>query len=626
MEKWKFENIVGAAFSLAGVAMCLYQLASTQYVLLSYWAHQNAHLGFALLLIFLAALKEGAKKNKPHILASVSLFLILSLACTGYVAVLIKELEMRALFNTPVDLVVGVVLILIVFMATWRSFGSVLPAIAAFFVIYAFIGQYAPGSLKTMVVSPSRLIGQLSIGLSGIYGDFLSISADDIFPFVLFGMLLQTSGATGFFEEIGKLTAGRLRAGPALSSVVTSALIGTCTGSIAANIATTGSFTIPAMKKAGYKPEYAGAIEAAASSGGQIMPPVMGAAAFVMAGITGIPYLRIMTAAIFPAILYFLVVGLYTQLRAAKLQLERQPVIALNVKEMLLRMPLFVIPLGIIVYLLILGHSLSFCAFWGTISCVVLSLFRKQTRGSFATWIDGLAKGALVGAQIAVAISTIGIVISVITLTGLGVKLPGLVDAWSGGNLTVALLIVMGGSIILGMGTSTVAVYLLVAIVAAPVVVKLGVPLLAAHFFVFFYACFSFLTPPVAVGALIASKLAGGTYMKTSIEAVKASVAGFLLPFIIVWNPILLLLENHTPFFEMLLRLGASILAILAVQFVSVDYYVRNLHLVERISLAISASAIITYFITGITVLLAIGTGIFLFVSILQLNAFRRKV
>lgn len=612
------------ALLVLGVAMALYQLVSAQMVVLSYWAHQNAHLGFSLLLIFLAAIKESLGKSRGRLYFFIGSF-VLAAICVGYIAIFIDDLEMRAFFNTPLDLVIGTILIVVVLLATWRTFGFILPLLAVIFIAYAFLGQYLTGGLRATAVSPSRLIAQLGIGLSGIFGDLFSISADVIFYFVLFGVLLQVSGATGFFSEVGKIVGRKLRAGPALSSVVTSSLIGMCTGSIAANIATTGSFTIPTMKEAGYSPNQAGAIEAASSAGGQIMPPIMGAAAFVMSGTTGIPYLRIMTAAIIPAILYFFGIALYAQLQAVRLGIKSKPSTSVNVKELLLRMPLFIIPLSVIVYLMVRGRSLMYCSFWAIVACIVLSLLRKETRSSIGVWLEGFARGAAMGAQIAVAVATIGMMISIITLTGLGVKLPGLVEAWSGGNLMVALLIVMVTAIILGMGTATVAVYMLVALVAAPTVVKLGIPLLSAHFFVFFYACFSFLTPPVAVGALIASKMAGGTYIKTSIEAVKASIAGFFLPFLIIWNPVLLLLEPERTTVGVIARLIVSLISLLALQFSLVNYYLTTLNFIERIFLTICFLVVTAYLVTETTSFAIAGICLFSVVTFLQFRVLRKN-
>jgi len=608
----KTYKVVNVAVLMAGVVMALYHLVSSQYLIVGGFKHQNVHLGLAFLLVFLVSLRDGTGKAKLLALAGI----VLSLACTSYVAVFYDALELRAMFNTPIDLVVGVILIILVLEGTRRAFGLILPIIAFIAISYCFLGYLLPGPFRAMQVSPIKIIPALSIGFRGIYGIILAISANYIFLFVFFGAILQVSGATGFFMQVGRMAGRRLKAGPAMSSVVTSALVGTATGSVGANIATTGSFTIPLMKKAGYKPEQAGAIEAAASSGGQIMPPVMGAAAFAMSGITGIPYLHIVVAAVIPAILYFVVLGLYAQFQATKLNLPNM-VEPIDFREMLLRAPLFLIPIGLIVYFLIIGNTLMYSAFWGIISSILLSLARKQTRSSLKIWAEGFTKGALAGAQIGMSCACIGMVVETLMLTGMGVRLPGLVETWSGGNMGIALLIIMVISIILGMGVTTLAVYVLVAMVTAPVLMKMGMPLLSAHFFVFFYALFSMVTPPIGMGAVIASKLAGADYLKTASEAVKAAIAGFVLPFLIIWNPVLLLKPVGSPLL-IAIRIVACLIVLIALEATLVNCYLAIMRLWERVVLGISVAAIMGYFITEILPLLIAGGALFILVTITQ--------
>ncbi|MBU2498828.1 MAG: TRAP transporter large permease subunit, partial [Proteobacteria bacterium] len=327
--------MVDVAISVVGTSMSLYHLISSQYLLTGLVRHINIHLGFALTLIFLVFFKSSGRIGKQLAIA----LIVLTVVCIGYVHAFSEPLQVRATFNTPQDLAIGVILIILVLMATFQAFGPLLVIVTGIAIGYVFAGHLFPGFLHAMEIEPERIIAELSIGLSGIY-DLLTLSANFIFLFVVLGAILQTAGGTEFFLQIGRLAGGRLKSGPAMSAVVTSALVGTIMGSIGANIATTGSFTIPLMKRVGYKPEQAGAIEAAASSGGQIMPPVMGVAAFAMAGITGIPYLEIAVAAIMPALLYFFVVGLYTQFRAMALGIESHRAAAVDVRELLLRAPL----------------------------------------------------------------------------------------------------------------------------------------------------------------------------------------------------------------------------------------------------------------------------------------------
>lgn len=601
------------AVIIVGIGMALYHLVSSQYLIVGGFKHQNVHLGLAFLLVFLVAFRDGTTSGR----ITATIAIILSLSCIIYVGVLYDELELRAMFNTKLDLVVGSVLIILVLEGTRRSFGLVLPLVAALAIAYCFLGSYIPGPLRTMQVSPAKIIPALSVAFTGgIYGPILAISANYIFIFILFAAVLQISGATGFFMQVGRLAGRKFRAGPAMSAVVTSALVGSTSGSVGANIATTGSFTIPLMKKVGYRNEQAAAIEAAASTGGQIMPPIMGAAAFAMAGITGKPYLHIAIVAILPSIIYFVVLGLYAQFQASKLNLPHLSE-AIDYREMALRAPLFCIPIGIILYLLIAGRTLMYSAFWGTISSIILSFLRKETRSSLMDWIVGMTKGALSGAQVGISCACLGIIIETLMLTGMGIKLPGLVERWSSGNFNVALVIVMIISIILGMGVTTLAVYVLVAMVTAPVLMKMGMPLLSAHFFVFFFACFSMVTPPIGMGAVIASKLADADYLKTAMEAVKAAIAGFVIPFLFVWNPVLLL-NPAGPIFIAIIKLLASVMLLIALEAMLVGYYLTNLRLWERLSLGLSIVLMVVYFTTNTLPLLFISFAIFFFVSITQ--------
>jgi TRAP transporter 4TM/12TM fusion protein len=598
--------------------MAVYHLISSQYILTTVVRHTNIHLCFAFLLIFLITIKESKKIGKLLGFGLIGLTAV----SIGYVIVFANELQLRAMWNTPLDLVIGVALIVLVFVGTYRAFGPLLVIISGIAVVYIFLGHHLPGFLHIMDMEPMRIIANLSIGLVGGIYQVLPMSANFIFLFILLGAVLQVSGATEFFTQVGRLAGRRLKAGPAMSAVVTSALVGTIMGSVGANIATTGSFTIPLMKKIGYKPEQAGAIEAAASSGGQIMPPVMGVAAFAMSGITGIPYVTIMLAAIIPALLYFMVLGLYVHFRAMGLDISRESE-SLDFKEMALRAPLFFVPLGAIVYFLMGGHSLMFCAFWAIISNMVLSLLRKQTRASLRDWVKGLTKGAIAGAQIAMAMACVGMLLRVLIVTGMAVRLPGAVEMWSGGSLVAALLIVMVISIILGMGMTSLAVYLILATVAAPVLLRMGLDILQAHFFVFFFACFSFVTPPIAPGAIIASKIAGARYIKTAIEAVKASLGGFVLPFLFILNPVLLL-QPAGPIPIAIMRLTASLFLLVALEIVVVNQYINPLKLWERATFLLCAAVIIGYFATQSIIVFVAGLGIFIALTFNQIAEKKR--
>ncbi|MDP2646682.1 MAG: TRAP transporter fused permease subunit [Desulfobacterales bacterium] len=548
-------HLLGVIILIICVAMAAYHLLSTQYLLVDPIRHQNIHLAFSLCLIFLPLLRGSNASIFQGIL-----FLTLSLISVAYVHVNHEALKLTLGFPTPTDVVVGVVLIFLALESTRRAWGILLPALAMVAIIYSLVADKLPEPFHGMDFPLDGVIYNLSIGLTGMYGMVLGISANFIFLFVLFGALLEASGATAFFMEVGKIVGRRLQGGPAISGVVTSALVGMVTGSVTANIATTGAFTIPMMKRVGYRPHQAAAIEASASTGGQMMPPIMGAAAFLMSGFTEIPYAKIMVAAIIPSILYFFSIAAYAQLNAVKLGM-RPAMETVDLREMLLGAPLFILPLLILIYLLIAGFTAMFSIFWATMTLIAcslaLSIYRfargeseaslsAWARSFMGKWLTGIEKGAITGAQVAVSCAAIGIVVYVIDMTGLGVKLPSAVEAASGGHLWVALILTMIVSLILGCGMPTGSVYILVAMVTAPVLVGMGIELMAAHFFVFYFGCISFVTPPIGIGSLVAARLANASYLKTSIEAIKTSVAGFILPFLFIFSPALLL-QSHDP-------------------------------------------------------------------------------
>ena len=610
LTSWKF---IDKAIATMGVAMALFHLISSQYLILGGIEFQNAHLGFALVLIFLTASKGKVKWGRLLTVA----FLILSVACILYVGVLFEDLEIRAELNTSLDLVVGVVIIILVLEATRRAFGWILPTIALIFVAYAFLGSYIPGSLRGVEMPPTMVIASLCIGLSGVYGQILAISASFIFLFVFFGAIMQTSGATRFFEEVGRIIGRMLRSGAAMSAVVTSALVGMLTGSVGANIIITGSFTIPMMKKVGYTPEQAGAIEAATDVGGQMMPPVMGAAAFAMAGTTGIPYVKIIVAAVVPALLHFLSVGFYCHFQAGRMGVKGRMTEKVDYKELFLRAPLFFIPLFTVVYCMVIGKTLMYSAFWGIVLCILISLIRKKTRGSIANWVRGFTDGAKAGAEIAASCACMGLMVKCLTMTGLGIRLPSIVEILSGGNVFIALLIVGLVSIILGCAVSTLAVYILVAMVSAPILLKMGIPMLQAHFFIFFYACYSMVTPPVGMGPLIASKLAGAKYFPTAVEGLKAAMGGFLVPALIIWNPVLLM-QPGQPLLQAVLGVITCLAMILGLQVLINNYFINAITLWERILCGISSLALIGYFIMGNYAFFVVGMGLIIFISARQ--------
>ncbi|MDP2643888.1 MAG: TRAP transporter fused permease subunit [Desulfobacterales bacterium] len=612
-------KIIDIVIAVVALMMIAYHMVSTQYVLQDFIKHQNTHLGFSILLVYLMALKK-AGRFWPLTLA----FLLAGVVAVGYVQIYYLDIEFRMEFPTSTDLVIGALLIIVVLEGTRRALGMVLTAVALIFIAYALLGHMLPRPFGIFPISLTRLVYELSTGFSGIYGLVLTVSADYVFLFVLLGGILTVSGGPRFIREFGLVIGRKMRGGPAMTAVIASSLIGSVTGSPSANIAITGSFTIPMMKQTGYRPVQAAAIEAAASTGGQIMPPVMSAAAFLMAGLTGISYSRIMLAALLPAVLYYLSVGLYVHFQAMKMNVWPMDDETGDIREILLSAPCFVVPLAVITFLFILDYSPMYVAFWGVIVSIGVGLIRKETRPTLSGWLEGFVAGATTGAVIGISSGCIGVMVKVLTMTGLGTRLPAMVETWSGGNLFLALIIVMIASLILGCGVPTAPAYIMVAIIGAPVLIKMGLTVLQAHFFVFYFAVMSMLTPPVAPAAVVSSSLAGSGFMKTAFEEIKPSIAGFLIPFMLIWCPMLLLEPQGSLLREAVILLGMFV-AIICIQAGMNNYYLSRCGRYERVLFfLIAALLFLSGASKGAVFVLLYGLGLTAF-ALISINQWRAQ-
>jgi TRAP transporter 4TM/12TM fusion protein len=417
----------------------------------------------------------------------------------------------------------------------------------------------------------------------GLWGITLTVSSTFIFLFILFGAFLQKSGVTQLFNDIAFSLGARRRGGPAQVAVIASALMGTISGSAVANVVTTGAFTIPLMKKTGYRPHFAGAVEASASTGGIIMPPVMGAVAFVMAGFLGIPYAQVAFAAIVPALLYYASVAITIDIEAKKLGLrgatpdkDTPTLVALLLKQGYLLLPLVVVT-----YVLIIGRTALAAAFYGILTTLVVSWLRPSTRMGIRDILAALEQGARAAVQVGIACAVVGFIVGVVSITGVGSTLAYNIGKLSGNNLFLALLLIMGISIILSMGLPGTALYIIVAVVAAPALITLGSKPIAAHFFVLWFGAMTNLTPPVALASYAAAALAESEPFKTAWTGFKLAFAGFLIPLMFVFQPILLL--QDVQFFPLVLALATSLVGIYFLAVSTENYLLTDLRLPERI-------------------------------------------
>jgi TRAP transporter 4TM/12TM fusion protein len=442
---------------------------------------------------------------------------------------------------TPWDWVFGIIILLLVLEATRRIIGVPMALVGVLSLVYAYLGPYLPTRIAHPGFPLTQVLEHLYLTSEGIFGIPLGASATFIFLFVLFGAFLEKSGAGKFFIDLACGLAGGIRGGPAQVAVVTSALEGTVSGSAVANTIGSGTFTIPLMKSLGYKAHFAAAVEASASTGGQIMPPVMGVAAFILAEFVGIPYISVCVAALIPALLYFLAVGFMVDFEAAKLGLKGLPrEMRPDLKKILREGLHLLLPLFALIYFLVEGYTAFRAAFYAIVVVIASSFLRKSTRMSLSSIVSALELGALNAIMVAVACASAGIIIGVISLTGLGVKFVALVVNFSQGILFLALPLVMLASLLLGMGVPTTAAYIMVAALAVPALVELGVDRLAAHLFAFYFACVSAITPPVAVAAYAGAGIARANPFLVGVTAVKLAIAAYIVPFMFVYGPALL--------------------------------------------------------------------------------------
>ena len=475
------------------------------------------------------------------------LFALVGAASALYIVVNYQELVFRAGMNNETDFIVGVVGTLMVFEAARRVVGWPMITVAFVFIAYAFFGPYIPGIMAHRGVQVQELFDHLFFTTEGIFGTPMGVSSTFIYLFILFGSYLEATGLGKFFIDLANAVAGWAAGGPAKVAVLSSGLMGTVSGSSVGNVAGTGAFTIPMMKKLGYRPAFAGAVEAAASTGGQLMPPVMGAAAFLMAEFVGVPYFDVVKAAVIPALLYYIGVWLGVHYEAKKYGLKGTP------REELPKFgPLFMekghlaIPLAVIVYLLVSGYTPMRAALAAIALSIICACLRKSTRIGLKEIVNGLIDGSKGVLGVLIACATAGIIIGVVTKTGVGLKVATALLDLSGGQLLPAMFFTMVTSLILGMGVPTTANYVITSTIAAPALVQMDVPVLAAHMFAFYFGIVADVTPPVALAAYAGAGIAGANPMRCGVIAAKLAIAAFIVPYIFVLAPELLMINATT--------------------------------------------------------------------------------
>lgn len=520
--------------------MAIYHIYILAWAPVDPWMFSSAHLQFVMVLGFIY---YGATAKKTNKLSILDIGLILaSLASYAYIMITFDDLVQRAgVFPEGYDAIFGLLAIITVIELTRRTAGWALTILLLIFILYCFVGPWLPGLFWHKGYSAERLISFL-YSPNGIYNVPLGVTARFVYIFVLFGAFLELSGAAPFFMNFSYALAGCTRGGPAKVSVISSGLLGMVNGTSTGNVVTTGSLTIPLMKRTGYNSYFAGAVEACASTGGQIMPPVMGAAVFLMAQMINKPYTEIMVAALVPALLYYVALYLAVDLEAGRLGLRGLTRDKLPKWRDLGKQWYLAFPIAVLLYALIaLGSSVVLAGLLGLLTAIVVGIVyrvhSKQGMYKPSEVMNTIKDGGVNVIQITATCAAAGIIMGVLGLTGLGLKIASIVVGLSGGNLLVALLLTMGVTILLGMGLPTIAAYAIPASVVVPALVEMGVPEMSAHLFVLYFASLSAITPPVALASYAAAAIAGVSPIKLSVVGLKLGLPGFIIPFMLVYGP-----------------------------------------------------------------------------------------
>lgn len=600
MEKYDTESntrdltgIIGTVVFLILIAFSLFQIYTGIFGQYTAYVQRTVHLGFALVLIFLLfPARRGGPKVKvawyDYILA------VLSIIVAGYWPVYYDTIVQQLGGVTEAQLVIGGLGILLVLEASRRAVGLPIVIVAGAFLVYAYFGPQMPGALAHRGLSLNQLVNSMFFTTEGILGTPLAVSSTYIFLFLLFGAFLVQTGVGMYFNDLALAIAGKRVGGPAKVAIFSSALNGTISGSSVANTVTTGSYTIPMMKRLGYRKNFAGAVEAASSTGGQLMPPIMGAAAFLMIEFAGESYWDIAKAATIPALLYFAGIWIVTHFEAKRIGLLGLPSDQLPNKLEVLKKIHLLLPIVAIVWLLFQGFSIERTALYGIAITIIVSLFRKDTRITPSKFIVALTSGARTALGVAAATACAGIIVGVVTRTGLGLKFGNMLVDIAGTlafnvdmQLILTIVFTMIASIILGMGSPTTANYIITSTIALPAILALNdqldvaVPVLAAHMFVFYFGIVADITPPVALAAFAATGISGGEPMRTGGNAVKLAIAAFIIPYMFVLQPEILMIDTNV--WEVTFIVITAVLGMNAIGASMVGYWYRKIPWYVRI-------------------------------------------
>lgn len=573
------------------VCMSLFHLYTAGIATMPITIQRAIHLTFAIVAVYFLypACKKCSKVYTPFydiILAAASFCVV------GYIAFAFNDIAQRGAEPLPYEIYLGAAAIVLVIEAGRRIVGAVLPFLSVFFLLYCYFGNYAPGIFEIRGYAFERIIQHMYLTSEGMFGLALGVSATFVIVFIIFGAFLSQSGGARFFNELALAVAGDTVGGPAKVAVVASGLLGTINGSSVANVATTGTFTIPLMKKVGYTPHKAGAVEACASTGGQLMPPIMGAGAFIMSEFLGVSYLTVATAAIVPAFIYYTAIFTNVHISARKDNLTGIPKDQLPVLRDVMRSDgHLLIPVIVVIVTLLMRYTPLRAGFIGVLAVVLISALKKNTRMNLAAIIKALEEGARGALGVAIACALVGFIVGTSSLTSLGLTISNNIVSISSGSLILTMVMAMAACLVLGMGLPTTANYIVCSTIIAPALIGMKVLPLAAHLFVFYFGIMADLTPPVCLAAFTGAGIAGASPIKTGFTATRIAFASYLLPYMFVYNP-MILMQNIVPY-EFAILVISAVAGVVVLAGALEGWIYRGLNLYERCALGGTALAAI---------------------------------
>jgi len=587
----KLGGLQGKFISAWLVCMSLFHLYTAGIATMPITIQRAVHLTFAIVAVYILfpARRSGSKTSAPFydwILAAAA-------GCvTGYIIFFFNDIARRGAEPMPYEIWLGIAAIILVIEAGRRVVGNVLPCLSILFLGYCYFGNYAPGMFQIRGYSVSRIIQHMYLTPEGIFGIALGVSATFVIVFIIFGAFLSQSGGAKFFNELALALAGGTPGGPAKVAVVASGLLGTINGSSVANVATTGTFTIPLMKRVGYPPHYAGAVEACASTGGQLMPPIMGAGAFIMSEFLNIPYLTIAASAIIPAFIYYTAIFTNVHIRARKenflgLPKDQLPLVG----DVMRRDGHLIIPVLVVIATLLMKYTPLRSGFIGIVAVIVISMIKPHTRMGIRDMLKACEEGARGALGVALACALVGFIVGTSSLTSLGLTISNNIIDISGGNLLLTLMLSMVACLVLGMGLPTTANYIVCSTIIAPALIGMKVLPLAAHMFVFYFGIMADLTPPVCLAAFTGAGIAGADPAKTGFTATKIALCSYIMPYMFVYNPMLLL--NRVVPYELVILAVSATLGVIVLAGALEGWMYRTLRKFERLVMGVFALAAI---------------------------------